>query len=203
MWTFFGIHFFSAEEKQQIRNMYTTQRDMIEAGGIIVNGGLCQPLASTWLEGQIDGTGCEYLKDKHLTLQRALAVNEAQRVMRDQGEDYKSYAFVKTNTPYAIQDIPISTLITPEGVKETLSSHEYALFSYQTKEDGPRHALAFSNTSKKDNKCRVFDADRYAGIVTGPCDVIMNVLAVSFKISAELREGEVARITLSTQKKLH
>ena len=39
--------------------------------------------------------------------------------MRDQGEDYKSYVFVKTNTP-------ISTLITAEGVKETFSLHEYA-----------------------------------------------------------------------------
>ena len=87
MWTIFGIHFFSEEEKQQTRNMYTTQQDMIRAGGIKVNGGLCQPLSSTWLEGQMDGTGSEYLKDKNLTLERTLAVNEVQREMRYQGED--------------------------------------------------------------------------------------------------------------------
>lgn len=197
MWSIFGIHFFSKEEKQQIHNMYTTQQDMIEAGGVKVNGGLCQPLASTWLEGQMDGTGSDYLKDKHLTLQRTLAVNEAQQEMRDQGKDYKSYAFIKTNTPYTTQDIAISTLTTTEGVKQTLSSHEHALFSYQTKEDGPRHAMAFSNTSKKDNKCRFFNADRYAGEVKGPCDVIMNALAVTFKNSAKLNESEVARVTLS------
>ena len=176
MWTMFGIHFFSNEEKKQINNMYTTQQDMIEHGGIKVTGGLCQPLASTWLEGQIDGTGSEYLKDKHLTLQRTLAVNEAQRELRDQERDYKSYAFIKTNTPYTVQD---------------------ALFSYQTKKHGPRHAIAFSSSIKKDNKCTFFNADHYAGEVKGPCDVIMNALAVTLKNSAELNENEVARVTLS------
>ena len=177
--------------------MYTTQQDMIEHGGIKVTGGLCQPLASTWLEGQIDGTGSEYLKDKHLTLQRTLAVNEAQRELRDQERDYKSYAFIKTNTPYTVQDTPISTLITAEGVKQTLGSHEHALFSYQTKKHGPRHAIAFSSSIKKDNKCTFFNADHYAGEVKGPCDVIMNALAVTLKNSAELNENEVARVTLS------
>ncbi|MDF1646281.1 MAG: hypothetical protein P1U61_04760 [Legionellaceae bacterium] len=202
MWTLFGVTFLSEDEKKQLKKMYLTQQDMIRAGGIRVNGrgngGLCQPLASTWLEGQMDGTGSEYLKDKYVTLDRTLAVNEAQRQMRDAGEDYESYAFLKTKTPYIKKDVPVVQLTTPESLNTVLGSHEYALFSYPTRDAGPYHAVAFSDTSKKDEKCRFFDADRPGGQASGPCDAIKRLMAASLKRSAEREDNPVASLTLST-----
>ncbi len=198
MWTLFGYHFFSPVEKAALNKGYTTQKAMLEGTGI--KRGLCQPLASTWLEGQMDGTGSGYLKDKDETLKRTLAVNEAQREMRDKNEDYKNYAFVKTKTPYQQEEIPVSELITQEGVKQALSEHQYALFSYQTKGAGPRHAMAFKNGTDAEPKCRFFNADLYGGEASGPCDAVMHLFAVTMKHTANLKnKEEVVRATLSAK----
>ncbi|MDF1678032.1 MAG: hypothetical protein P1U32_04985 [Legionellaceae bacterium] len=197
MWSVFGYHFFSTEEKEILHKGYTTQKAMLEETGI--KRGLCQPLSNTWLEGQMDGTGSGYLSDKDETLERALAVNDAQREMRDKGEDYKNYAFVKTETPYQQKEIPVSELTTQAGVKNALSGHQYALFSYQTKGAGPRHAMAFKNGTDAEPKCRFFNADLYGGEASGPCEDVMKLFALTMKHTANLKnQEEVARVTLST-----
>lgn len=179
-----------------VSKRYTNQQDMLAGSGI--NRGVCQPLSNAWLESQIDGTGSNFLKDKKEALQRTLAVNEAQKMMGESNQDYKSYAFVKTNTPYIKIDVPVTILTQPEGLRSVLKDHQFSLFSYTTKSGGIRHTVAFLNDDKKRGQCKLFDPDLHGGEVKGPCDPVIALLALRLLRSANLRPiAEPAHITLS------
>lgn len=183
-------------------NRYTNQQDMLAGSGI--HRGVCQPLSNAWLESQIDGSGSDFLKDKNEALQRTLAVNEAQKKMGELKQDYKNYAFVKTNTPYIKIDVPVTTLTEPTGLKSILKDHQFSLFTYTTKNYGIRHTVAFLNDDKKMGRCKLFDPDLYGGEVKGPCDPVIALLALRLLQSANTRAtAKSAVITLSTSTQLN